>query len=103
MKKWDFIKLVANKVGLSQQQVNEVIDEMGNVIVEQCRDNGETISLPTLGTFKQKVNAARKGRNPLTGETIDVKGSKTIIFRPMPSVKVVDEPEKKTAKKAAKK
>lgn len=91
MKKWDFIKLVADKTGLPQQKVNEVIDEAGRVIVEQCRDNGEDISIGTLGSFKQKVNPARKGRNPLTGKDIEVKASRTIAFRPMPSIKVIDE------------
>lgn len=94
MKKWDFVKLVAEKTGLSQQDVNKVIDEAGRIIVEQCRDKGEEISIPTIGSFKQKVNPARKGRNPLTGETIDIKGSRNIVFRPMPSVKAVDEPKK---------
>lgn len=94
MKKWDFVKLVAEKTGLSQQDVNKVIDEVGRIIVEQCRDKGEEISIPTIGSFKQKVNPARKGRNPLTGETIDIKGSRTIAFRPMPSVKAVDGPKK---------
>ena len=101
MKKWDFVKLIAEKTDLNQQKVHEVIDEIGRQIVVQCRDNGEDISLSTLGSFKQKVSAPRKGRNPLTGEIIDIKGSKTIQFRPMPSVKVIDEPKKKKA--AAKK
>ena len=100
MKKLDFIKLIAEKVDLSQQKVNEVIDELGRQIVVQCRDKGEDISLPTLGTFKQKQMDARIGRNPATGEQMEIKGSKTIQFRPMPSVKVVIEPEKK--KKAKK-
>lgn len=95
MKKWDFIKLIANKVGMSQQDVNSVIDEMGNVIVEQVRDHGETISLNNLGAFRPKINPARQGRNPLTGETIEVKESRTVAFRPMPSVKVVIDGKKK--------
>lgn len=100
MKKWDFIKLIAEKVDLTQQKVNEVIDEIGRQIVVQCRDNGEDVSLTTLGTFKLKQMDARTGRNPATGEQMEIKGSKTIQFRPMPSVKVVIEPEKK--KKAKK-
>lgn len=100
MKKWDFIKLVAEKVNLPQQKVNEVIDEIGRQIVAQCRDNGEDISLTTLGTFKLKQMDSRMGRNPATGEKMEIKGSKTIQFRPMPSIKVVIEPEKK--KKAKK-
>lgn len=98
MKKWDFIKLVAARTFLTQLDVNKVIDEAGRVIVEQVRDNGEEIAIPTIGTFKQKVNPARTGRNPMNGETIEIKGSRSITFRPMPSVKVIDEPKKKAKK-----
>lgn len=99
MKKWDFIKIVADKVGLPQQKVNEVVDEVGRQIVNQCRDNGEDVSLSTLGTFKLKQMDARIGRNPATGEQVEIKGSRTIQFRPMPSVKVVIETEKKKKSK----
>lgn len=95
MKKWDFIKMVAKATDLSQQKAGEVIEEIGRIIVEQCRDNGEDIALGSLGVFKQKINAARKGRNPLNGQTIEVKESHSVSFRPMPSVKVVIEPNKK--------
>ena len=95
MKKWDFIKIVADAVGLSQQKVNEVVDEVGRQIVKQCRDNGEDVSLSTLGTFKLKQLDARIGRNPATGEQVEIKGSKTVQFKPMPSVKMVVETEKK--------
>lgn len=90
MKKQEFVKLVAEQVGMPQQKVSEVIDTIGRQIVCQCRDNGEDISLPTLGVFKLKQTQKRKGRNPLTGEQIEVRGSKTIQFRPMPSVKIFD-------------
>lgn len=95
MKKWDFIKLVAERTGLTQQDVNKVVDEAGRIIVEQVRDNGEEIAIPTIGTFKQKVNPARTGRNPKNGNTIEIKGSRSIAFRPMPSVRVFDETKKK--------
>ena len=81
MKKWDFVSLVAKKTNLTKQQANEVLEEIGNIIVEECRDKGEDVPLGSIGVFKQKVNAARKGRNPLTGETIDVKESRNLTFR----------------------
>lgn len=88
MKKKDFIKAIADNTGLTQQKVNEVIDEIQKLIITNCRDNGDEVALSNIGTFKQKVNPARKGRNPMTGETIQIKASKTIQFRPTPSVKV---------------
>ena len=90
MKKWDFIRLVAQRTNQSQELVNRVVDEIGRVIVEQVRDAGEEISLPTIGSFRQKVNKARKARNPFTGKEIKVKESRTVTFRPMPSIKTFD-------------
>lgn len=91
MKKLDFVKMVAKRTDLSNQKAGEVIEEIGQVIIEQCRDNGEDIPFGSLGVFKQKVNPARKGRNPLNGATIDIKESRNVAFRPMPSVKAVVE------------
>lgn len=91
MNKHDFVKAVAGQVdGLSQEQVNKVIDAVASTIVEQVRDNNETIAIPGLGTFKCKASAARTGRNPLNGETINIAASRTIAFKAMPSVKVAE-------------
>lgn len=87
MKKWDFVKLVAQRTNQSQELVNQIIDEAGRVIVEQVRDGGEEIAIPTIGSFRQKVNKARIARNPLNGKEIKTKESRTVSFRPMPSVK----------------
>lgn len=95
MKKWDFVKVVAEKSGLTQKDVDNVLTTMTDVIVTECRDNGDSVNLPNLGMFKQKVNAAHKGRNPKTGEIVDINGSKTIAFRASSNVKIVEEVKKK--------
>lgn len=55
------------------------------------RDNGESVALPGLGTFKQKLTEAREGRNPINGEKVKIKASRNITFKPQSSVKVVNE------------
>ena len=62
MKKWDFVKVVAEKTGKTQKEVDSVLNAMTEVLVTECRDNGDSINLPNLGMFKQKVNSAHKGR-----------------------------------------
>lgn len=88
MNKWDFVKKVSAEAGVNQFTVNEVLKATVNVIVSEVRDNGEDISLPGLGTFKQKCTDARIGRNPATGEKIDIPESRTIAFKTQPSVKI---------------
>lgn len=101
MKKYELVAAVAKKTGLTQTDVNKVIDVMSEVIVEACVENGDEVNLPTLGKFRQKVNPARKGINPLTKQPLDVKESHSLKFTPTSTIKKVIEP--KVAKKAAKK
>lgn len=88
MNKWDFVKKVAAKSGFSQDNVNKVLNAFVSVIVPEVRDNGENVNIPGLGSFKQKITAAHVGRNPITGEKIDVLESRTIVFKTQPSVKI---------------
>ncbi|MBI1822553.1 MAG: HU family DNA-binding protein [Nitrospirae bacterium] len=50
------------------------------------KKNGR-FSFPGFGTFTVRARAARKGRNPQTGETIKIKASKSIKFKAAPSLK----------------
>jgi DNA-binding protein HU-beta len=49
--------------------------------IKQTLSNGEKVSLFGLGTLTPIVKAARKGRNPRTGEEIDIKEKKTVKFK----------------------
>lgn len=90
MNKWDFVKKIAEKTGQSQDNVNKVLNAFVEVLVPEVRDNGETISLPGLGAFKQKLTEAREGRNPMNGEKVQIKASRNITFKPQSTVKVVE-------------
>lgn len=98
MKKYELVVAVAKASGVTQKEVEKVIDTMSGIIVEAVRDGGDSINLPALGMFKQKVSEARMGRNPLTGEAIQIKASRNITFKPTASVKVVIEPAAKKKK-----
>jgi nucleoid DNA-binding protein len=101
MKKYELIAAVAKKTGITQVDVNKVIDAMGEVIVETCVENGDDVNLPNLGKFKQKVNKARKGINPLNKQPLDIKESHTLKFTPTSTIKKVVEskPSNKSVKK----
>lgn len=57
-----------------------------NTIVESAR-NGNRITITGLGTFGPRDKAARKGRNPRTGETIEIPARRTIRFKASASLK----------------
>lgn len=89
MKKFELVAAVAKKTGMTQTDVNKVVDAMSAVIVEACVENGDEVNLPALGKFKQKINPARKGINPLTKKPMDVPESHTMVFKPTSSIKKV--------------
>ncbi len=80
MKKSEFIKCVADKTGMSRAACGECLDAMIECITETLQ-KGDSLSLIGFGTFSVKERAARQGRNPRTGETIQIKAAKIPSFK----------------------
>lgn len=80
MIKSEFIEKVAGKTSVSLGEVSKVINAaielVGNELVK-----GEKVTLTGFGTFEVRLRAARKGRNPRTGEEIELKASKLPSFK----------------------
>lgn len=99
MRKSEFVAKVAEVAGMTQRDTEKVIDALTPVIVKSVVEGGEEISLP-FGKFKQKVNAAKTGTNPLTKKPMNVPESHTLAFKASKTVKKVMEP--KPARKSKK-
>lgn len=99
MRKSEFVAKVAEVAGMTQRDTEKVIDALTLVIVESVVKGGEEISLP-FGKFKQKVNAAKTGTNPLTKKPMNVPESHTLAFKASKTVKKVM--ESKPARKSKK-
>lgn len=99
MRKSEFVAKVAEVAGMTQKDVEKVIDALTPIIVESVVEGGEEISL-SFGKFKQKVNAAKTGTNPLTKKPMNVPESHTLAFKASKTVKKVMEP--KPARKSKK-
>ena len=88
MTKPEFVDQVvkASGGGLTKKDTNSVLDAafevMGRAIGEDKR-----FTYPGFGTFTVKERSARKGRNPQTGKEIRIKASRTVSFKPAPSLK----------------
>ncbi|AJA07184.1 MULTISPECIES: HU family DNA-binding protein [Sphingomonadales] len=78
-------KLAADS-GLSKVDARKTVDAVFAAIA-QAAAGGEEISLNGFGKFKVKETAAREGRNPATGETIQIAASKKLTFAPAKAVK----------------
>ena len=66
--------------GLSQKQANEVLAGTIALIGEHLK-KGARIRIAGLGTLEVRKRSARMGRNPATGEAIEIKASKKVAFR----------------------
>ena len=71
---------------LSKRLVSDIIDATFDSIGKSIKKE-KRFSYPSFGTFTVRNRKARKGRNPQTGEEIKIKASKTVGFKPAPTLK----------------
>jgi DNA-binding protein HU-beta len=81
MTKADLIEGLANKLGMgkgeAERAVNIVLDDVTNALKQ-----GERVNISGFGTFSVSIRQARTGRNPKTGETIEISASRSAKFKP---------------------
>lgn len=80
-KKADFIAAVAERTGMNKKDSEKALKAVLDVVQEQV-GFGKRVSLAGFGTFTLKERAARKGRNPQTGEELQIAASKSPGFTP---------------------
>ncbi len=81
MNKQDIIEEVAKKAGISKAAAGRAVETMTETIKKGLKKN-ERVSLIGFGSFSVRKRNARKGRNPQTGEVIDIKARKVVRFSP---------------------
>jgi len=80
MNKGEMITLAAAKSGVSKKETKEVVDALVDLVGDVLK-GGDTIQIAGFGTFKVSERAARQGRNPKTGETIQIAASRSPSFK----------------------
>jgi len=88
MTKQELIEAVAKKAGegMTKKAVAELVDNVFDVVAVAVKKN-KRFTYPGFGTWVIRTRKARTGRNPRTGETLKIKASKTIGFKPARSLK----------------
>jgi DNA-binding protein HU-beta len=82
----DLADVIAPAHDLSRVDARRLVEAVIDAIVGAAAW-GEDVSLSGFGKFKVKESAAREGRNPATGETIQIAASKKLAFTPAKAVK----------------
>ena len=80
MNKTEMIEAMADSADISKAAAGRALDGMVEAIVNSMKQ-GEQVSLVGFGTFSVRDRAAREGRNPQTGETIQIRASKIPSFK----------------------
>lgn len=81
MTKKEIVKTISEEIGLTQLKTKEIVQRTFDAIVETLVTEGR-IELRNFGVFEVKKRAARKARNPRTGDKVDVPEKFVVTFKP---------------------
>ena len=82
----DMAETIATKHGMEKKAAKAVVEAVFAAMTEAAKA-GEEVSIPGFGKFKVASREARSGRNPATGETIQIAASKKLAFTPAKQLK----------------
>jgi DNA-binding protein HU-beta len=80
MTKSQIIGALADKLGKSKKEVVEMMDALMNLAYQETKKSGE-FTIPGIGKLQKKHRAARMGRNPATGQQIQIPAKTVVKFR----------------------
>ncbi|WP_026342494.1 HU family DNA-binding protein [Paenibacillus fonticola] len=86
MNKSDLVNHVAESTELSKKDATKAVDAVFEAISEALQ-KGDKVQLVGFGNFEVRERSARKGRNPQTGEEIEIPASKIPAFKPGKALK----------------
>lgn len=86
MNRKELVEIVAREADLTAAQADAAVTATLDAVVAAIV-NGEKVTLPGFGTFDVRHRSARTGRNPQTGEAIDIAASDAPAFKPATAFK----------------
>ncbi|OGP13765.1 MAG: integration host factor subunit alpha [Deltaproteobacteria bacterium RIFCSPLOWO2_02_FULL_50_16] len=81
MTKAEIIETIYNKIGFSKKESADIVELVFDTIKETL-EKGEKIKISGFGNFVVRTKKPRIGRNPQTGEEIEISARKVLTFRP---------------------
>lgn len=80
MTKADLVERIFEKIGLSKREAQEIVEILFD-IMKQTFVEGESVKISGFGTFNVRQKMARRGRNPKTGDDLEITPRRVITFR----------------------
>lgn len=87
MTKAELVEKMAKDAGISKAAASAALNSFTQNVTKALKKKDGKVTLVGFGTFAKVRRKARKGRNPQTGETIKIKASNTIRFKPGKALK----------------
>jgi len=81
MNKGELVDVIAQKTDVTKKQADAIVTAMVDTIIEAV-STGDKISLVGFGNFEVRNRQAREGRNPKTGEKMQIAASRVPAFAP---------------------
>ncbi len=86
MNKSELVQAVAETASISKADAGKAVDGMLDAVTQALSED-DTVTLIGFGTFSVRERPARTGRNPRTGDPIDIKAAKVPNFKPGKALK----------------
>ncbi len=86
MRKPELVAAIADQADLSKEQAAQALSAIIDQIT-QAMERQETVNLIGFGSFVQRSRGARTGKNPQTGQPMEIPASNTVAFKPGKSLK----------------
>jgi DNA-binding protein HU-beta len=86
MKKDELVQAVAEASGLSKADADRALQAVVSTVTGAVAQ-GQKVQVPGLGTFEARARSAREGRNPQTGETMQIAATTVPGFKPATAFK----------------
>lgn len=86
MNKNELVAAMAEKSGLSKKDAEKALTAFTEAVVESLKAD-DKVQLVGFGNFEVRTRAARTGKNPRTGESIEIAAAKTPAFKPGKALK----------------
>ena len=81
MTKADLVEKISLMIDFTKKESVEIVECVFD-LVKSTLESGENIKIAGFGNFEVKEKAARRGRNPQTGETVEIAARRVLTFKP---------------------
>jgi integration host factor subunit alpha len=78
--KFDIVKNLNDKIGLNKREAKELVDSFFDTI-KKLLSQGKEVKLSGFGNFQLKDKSSRPGRNPRTGENVEITARRVVTFK----------------------